>query len=233
MTNSPETEYVDRILDLNPLEQSTEILAQRHAFLHPQAHSAQIFDTHSDHFERREQAVQQIQSLRNVFWSLKQPMLLQQLEQIDVTEFPDLALGLSRLRMIAELKDSFQRLKQHHACFDEFYEPFCSLVVAPPGTADELRTTLLEASRRESADFDFVGPEDYDRAASIIQREFPELYQLETYWLNQIARTTKQGKSIRRTIKILYFLIASTLGITILLSLIYVFSAFDISFGSH
>lgn len=233
MTETHETDYVRQLLQMNPVEQSTEIVTLRHNFLHPQDKLGRTVNEEFSSEDRREHAIKKIEAVRKHFWSLKERMLYQQLEEIEVSEFPDLALALSRLTKIVELRASFQRLRQHYTCFEDFHDQFCALVIASPGKTDDLRMAFLDASRQEPSGFDLRGPEDYHRVVTTIQQEFPELYQLEKYWLNQVAASTKQHSSIRRTVRILYFSIAAALGLTLFLCLIYVLDFVSIPFWSQ
>lgn len=222
MTSAPEREqeYLSRLLQMNPLGQTGEILARRQHFLNPESSARPFLDDQDLHFvDRKQQVRRQLASIRNNFWQLDARVLLKQLAELDVDEFPDLGFAVSRLQQVAKLKSSFQVLQHHHACFGEFYNQFTRLVIAAPDEAEQLRTLNQEEADFELADLDLHTTRDYRRIAEVIQKEFPELYELEKYWLNLVAVSGKEKSSINRTVHILYFLIIAALVLVLLLGL--------------
>lgn len=220
MTDSVETDYLSRLLQLNPLGQTEEILARRHHFLNPKSSARLFLDDQVLHFsDRKQQTRKELEAIRKNFWQINASSLLEQLEALDVDEFPDLGFAVSRLKQVAGLKSSFQRLQHHHTCFDEFFEQFSRLVIAAPDEAEKLRTSKTELTDFELADFDLHSPRDFRRIAEVIRKEFPELYELEKYWLNQIAASGKEQSSINRTVQILHFLISAALILVVGLGL--------------
>ncbi|QDT88447.1 hypothetical protein [Gimesia algae] len=186
MTDSRETEYVKQLLQMNPLEQPLEILSLRHDFLKPQTGGRPIVDASLSIFERKEQTLKNMEALRKCLWKLDDESLRAQVEAIDISEFPDLAISYSRLKAAADHRDSFRQLRQHRHCFPEFFNQFCGLVSASPQKATERRAECMEASRKGSFDTRNRSPKDYYRIAHSIQQELPELYQLEKPWLSHI-----------------------------------------------
>lgn len=222
MTSAREREqdYLSRLLQLNPLGQTGEILARRDHFLNPESSARPFLDDQDLHFvDRKQQVRRQLETIRNNFWQLEVHALQTQLAALDVDEFPDLGFAVSRLQQVAKLKSSFQVLQHHHACFDDFYNQFTRLVIAAPDEAEQLRTLNQEATDFELADLDMHTTRDYRRIAEVIQKEFPELYELEKYWLNQVAAAGNQQSSINRTVHILHFLIVACLVLVLLLGL--------------
>jgi hypothetical protein len=122
MTDSRETKYACRLLQMNPLEQPMEILAVRRQFLKSEARSESLIDESISLLDRKEQTIKNLETLRKQFWLLKDEVLNQQIADIDIADFPDLALALNRLQTVANHKDSFRRLKEHPECFESFFE---------------------------------------------------------------------------------------------------------------
>lgn len=186
MTKSRETEYVRQLLQMNPLEQSTEIIAKRRDFLLPQDRVSHIVNEHDSFDERKEQVIKNINALRKCLWSLDSKALSQQIEAINVSEFPDLVISVTRLKAIADCRDSFRRLQKHPDCVTQFFNLFCDLVVASPQKASRLRADYFNVARKRVIEPRFRILKEHRRIALIIQREFPELYMLEKPWFNQI-----------------------------------------------
>ncbi|MCH9725801.1 MAG: hypothetical protein K0U86_12970 [Planctomycetes bacterium] len=191
MTKSQKTDYLRRMLQMNPLEQSTEIVALRCQFLKVENHSENLIDDSSSLFDRKEQTIKNLELLRKQFWVLKDEVLNQQIADIDIKNFPDLALALNRLQTVANHKDSFRRLKEHPECFESFYEQFCKLVVTSPGKLNETREPCLNTPPSEAWDFDYRDSSDYRKIVHIIEEDFPELYRLEQAWLRKLLVAKK------------------------------------------
>ncbi|MFH1303118.1 MAG: hypothetical protein ABIK07_18810 [Planctomycetota bacterium] len=214
MTESRETDYASRLLNMNPLEHASEILVLRKRFLHPQEHAAKTLDEYADASDRREQIVKNINALKSGFWSLPETTLQQQLEMMDISDFPELTLALSRLKNIAEHRESFLRLKQHPDFFEEFFDQFCKLVLASPREAADLRIAFFNEFLNRSNGASHHKPKAYYRIAQVIQREFPELYALENIWLSQIIAKQKklkvfgQSEIVMATVAVLVMILA-------------------------
>lgn len=217
MTVSPKQEYLSQVLQMNPLDQPAEILIRRKQFLQPQSDSRQFDTMNTSNEERKTQTLEQINSLRKHFWSFKSGMIEQQLNEIDLSDFPELTFASGRLRKIATLRESFARLKHRCEGHEEFYEQFCTLVISSPAEAERLRSASFTRPKATEDDFELVRPGDDRKIARIVQQDFPELYAVEKDWLNQLAATSKKSNAIRYMVRTLYTLIAITVGISILL----------------
>ena len=90
-----------------------------------------------------------------------------------------------------------------------------------PEEAERLRTRNGESTSIELADLDLNTPREYQRIAEVVQKQFPELYELEKYWLNQVAVSGRERSSINRTVNVLYALIIASIGLVLLLALFY------------
>ncbi|MDF1746089.1 MAG: hypothetical protein P1V19_20485 [Gimesia sp.] len=186
MNETRKIDYARRLLQMNPLEQPRDILALRRDFLKPESELGNSINESVSFDDRKEQTIKNIDSLRKGLWTLDSQTLRKQIEAIDISGLPDLAVSLSRLKAIAGHRESFQKLQDHPACFPQFYEQFCSLVSASPQRIVKLRAEYLDASRKGDMDPRYRNPREYFRIAKVIRREMPELYELEKPWLEQI-----------------------------------------------
>lgn len=219
MTAQLETEYLKRLLDLNPLEQTQMIIATRRQFLHNQSESPQAA-VQSDEPEMKNGLLNQIEQIRTQFWSLDKAELEQQLQTIDVSEFPELAVAVARMKRVASHRQSFERLKQHPFCFPEFYQQFTTLVLAPSRRAGELRAQYLE-EMRHPVHANAPTLKSYQRITQTIGLEYPELKALERFWFNQIIQRPKPRKMRPETMENLFlgsiFSIAASILLGVLL----------------
>lgn len=218
MTETKNTDYLHKLLQMNPLEKSSEIVRLHCNFLHPQKHQVKISDLTLDISERRELTIKKLESLRKQIWTLDEIALRQEIEATNVSEFPELAVSLSKIKTITNYRESFRRLKQHPACFEQFFNQFCTLVVASPGDAGELRLSYLKASREATSGHK---PCEYRRIARVIQQEFPELEALEKVWLCQIGLESKVRKSPKRFLVLLQITVVLLSLVTMLTMLLF------------
>jgi hypothetical protein len=181
-------DYLVQQLKRNPLEEAFSVLDHRARWLQQKTTSRPTLDDHDTYLAHKEQVLKNMAALRSVFWSLKTPFLQQQLAAIDVAEYPDLSVSLQRLQAVAAQRESFLRLKQHPACFEAFYKPFCELVIAPPHQMAALQEQFLQKFHTDLPEQPTHNPRDYRRMVAVLQQEFPEIYVLEQTWLNQPAR---------------------------------------------
>lgn len=203
MTASIESNYLQQQLLLNPLDQAQDIIATRQRFLRrntqPVESAAQTNES-----EERNRILKQIEQIRSQFWSLDKTGLQQQLETIDVSAYPDLAVSVTRMQQVASLRKSFQRLEQNPVCFPEFYGQFCSLVIASPREAGELRSRYLDEIRNPPANSKVHSLQSYWRVVKVIELEYPELKVLERFWLNQLSMKSKPRKMSSETLEKLF-----------------------------
>ncbi|WP_298865654.1 hypothetical protein [uncultured Gimesia sp.] len=216
MTESHETDYLFRMLQMNPLDQPEEILDLRRGFLKPETDSSTLLKEAISFDDRREQTIKNIDALRKILWTLDSQTLNKQIETINIFDFPDLVVSLSRLKAVSEHLESFHKLQDHPACFPQFYEQFCTLVTASPQRVVKQREEILNSLRKGTTDPRYRSLNEYYRIAKVIRAEMPELYALEKSWLEQIITRRKSNtlfgsvvfKIIEAVIAIIAFLVA-------------------------
>lgn len=183
VNSARDIEYLQRVLRLNPLDSAPEIMAARQ--LHREASDeAPLFFESPE--ERHEGLANHLEFLRKSFWSRSEAEIRRQLDELPLTEFPDLKLAATILRSIAPRLPAFARLKEHPDCFPEFLELFQNLVLASPKQAVALRRRLLSAARVGEAFPIRRSSQEFRRIAHTIEVEFPELASLQTCLLAQI-----------------------------------------------
>ena len=166
----------------------------RRDFLNPESHSGTLVKESISFVDRKEQTIKNIDALRKGLWTLDSQTLRKQIEAIDISDLPDLAVSLSRLKAVSERLESFQKLQNHSACFPQFYEQFCTLVTTSSQRIVKQRAEFLNASRKGATDPRYRSPKEYYRIARVIHREMPELFELEKPWLEQIITRRNSSK---------------------------------------
>jgi hypothetical protein len=193
--------YLQRILQMDPLEQPVQILAVRAAWQNNQ----EVLDLNDSlqvlRIDRYQKTAKQIAGIRDQFWKWDQEVLQQQLESISADEFPDLKVAVLILCAVSTRRDSFRRLQTHPACFPEFLETFQKLLVASPRQAVALRDELETASLYGLSFPACRSPREFQRIARVIQDEFPELAALQNAIVSQLA----SGQFYNRLMKSNFF----------------------------
>lgn len=208
MPTNRETVYLQRVLQLNPLEESTGILATRRAFQHADD-AAPLFVEERPFEERHRIAGECLDRLRQDFWSLDKQQLAARLNELDVTDFPDLAVGVSRMKAAAERREAFRRLEKHPHCFPQFLEGFTRLVIAAPRKAADIRRAELAQARGGIAHPVYRSAREYKRIARVVEQEFPELFVLEEEWLRKIVGKNNRIRLPKSAPYIIWYLVTA------------------------
>lgn len=181
--NRDPAEYLASVLLLNPIFQADEILAARDRFLGRESQgdaSQEIWQLQ----EQREELQTQIDLVRENFWTMKPKELRAALEDLKVDQFPDLSLAAERLQAAFRVRSEFPTLSQHKHCDQELFEKLKEIAVAAPREAGRTKQAFF---LRTSANLKL-----HRRCRAMIKtlrKEFPELFQLEREWLQQIEST--------------------------------------------
>jgi hypothetical protein len=181
--NRDPAEYLASVLLLNPIFQADEILAARDRFLGRESQadaSPEIWQLQ----EQREELQTQIDLVRENFWTMKPKELREALEALKVDQFPDLSLATERLRAAFRVRSEFPKLSQHKHSDQELFEKLKEIAVAAPREAGRTKQAFF---LRTSANLKL-----HRRCRAMIKtmrKEFPELFQLEREWLQQIEST--------------------------------------------
>ena len=181
--NRDPAEYLASVLLLNPIFQADEILAARDRFLGCESSvndAQEVWQLQ----EQREALQSQIDSLRENFWKTRPKELREALEGLKVDQFPELTLAVERLQAAFRVRAEFPKLSQHDGCDQELFEKLKEIAVAAPRDAGRTKQAFF---LRTSSNLKL-----HRRCCVMIKtlrREFPELFQLELEWLQQIERT--------------------------------------------
>ncbi|MDA0833122.1 MAG: hypothetical protein O3A29_07550 [Planctomycetota bacterium] len=183
-TSKRDTAYLRSVFKMNPINDSKKLLAYRKAYLLADG-SAPVIADEGTAAERLELTSQRVDALRNQFWNFDRDELNRRLDELNVDEFPELAVAVDCMKGVAERWESFQKLASHPHCFPEFLDAFRAIAIAPPGKVVQMRHSALtdarEGSWRRSS-------REIRRAARLVQQKFPALAALERDWLAQMTQ---------------------------------------------
>jgi hypothetical protein len=179
--------YVLRALQLNPIHQAEAILSLRREYF---AYAAAV-TTPADSVSIREvrmQIVEEIETLREEFWTLSQKDVEGAAARIATERFPDLHPAAERLRVAARLRPALLKLEQHPLFQTEFYADLQTVLIGSPAAAREARTRVDQRWRGT-----------YHRTAvrrmvRYLKHKTPEIIDLEPEWFATLMgqRTPQQ-----------------------------------------
>jgi hypothetical protein len=176
-------EYLKQVLTLNPLAEAETILDHRHRLLgtatrQPPTRAADGVKSS----EQREIALRVIDDVRAKFWSLPLESLRSQLDAVDFRPFPELKMAADRLRLVATFRPDFPRLAQHPKTHLSLFGFFKNAIVLPPREAGAYKERCLQNLSNSDA------LKICKKMVRTMQKDFPDLYQLEPDWLGQILK---------------------------------------------
>lgn len=176
-------EYLKQVLTLNPLAEAETILDRRHRFLgiavrQPLTRTAD----EGKSSEQRAIARRVIDEVRTKFWNMPLESLRSQLDAVDFRPFPELKMAADRLRLVATFRPDFPRLAQHPKTHLSLFGFFKNAVVLPPREAGAYKERCLQNLSASDA------LKVCQKMVRMMQKEFPDLYQLEPDWLGQVLK---------------------------------------------
>lgn len=185
-------DYLRAALQLNPVEQSARILRCRTQFLGLQSSEPAAPDRAEEQAKhrvlRRQHARTRIEQLRNEFWTAPLGTVRDGIASLDVSDFPELRPALDRLHSVLVHRPRFPQLAAEPDRESNLFKALQKIVVQAPQEAAATRERFLRwlQGRPER-----VRP--VKRMIRLLQRKFPELYELESEWLEHV----KQVRSSR------------------------------------
>jgi hypothetical protein len=186
MADSAGIEYLREVLRLDPLEDAERILALRQSRLAGADAVGVAVGDDGDQDDRR-RAAAALDRLRRDFWMLDEARFRGRLEELDERRFPELAVALARLRVVASHRQALLDPCEPTDPAAPFAEALRRVLVAPPRDAALLRdahlAALVEAARRRDPRLQAA-----QRLIARIAEQQPELHLLEDEWLAAIGR---------------------------------------------
>lgn len=194
MTTSSREEKVQRYLDLvfrmNPVWQAVEVLDFRRKALGLKRHDLDKGPSQADLGAQRNLVRRQIAHLQGEFWKLPLERLQHSLNAIDVQRVPEFGPVVSRLKTAADCRGEFPKLSQMPGMDLPLFNAFRSAAVLPPVEAGRVRDRFLRSiddRKRMKA---------VQKAAKLIQTEYPALYALEQDWFATLTKMKRVTSSV-------------------------------------
>ena len=174
-------QYLYHALQLNPVTQASAIIRRRSRCLGLDNRSVEN-PSNQDTTAIRANLRKRIDTLRNQFWTMHGARIRQELESMPVEEFPELKMSVNRLRTMTTYRDEFQKLAAHPKKNINLLNTFKRVVMSPPVQAGQIKEKYLRNMAMDP------NAERVKLMAKVIRKEFPQLYELESDWFNEIIR---------------------------------------------
>lgn len=188
MTRPVTPEYLKRQLELDPRTSAARIIALRGR----QLGLATATRKEAIQSLQTPQAVagarSALESIRSQFWTLPLDQLHQQLAEIDLRPYPELANVVEQLQQAATIRAEFPKLAQRLNGDLGLFHCVKQSVTMPPrdvaGMKESVMRSLLAGENVKS----------YKSSANIIKTEFPQIYALQREWFDDILTSRKMRR---------------------------------------
>jgi hypothetical protein len=190
-TDAERNAYLRAVLQMNPLHRAEEVLALRNRYCRVRRPAARAAATEADPRELRQQAVDGLQRVRELFWKERLTVLQQTLDGLPLKAFPDLRKAGQRLKILAAHRQDFPALAESPGFDPELFGRLKQILVVSPREAGPLKEAVQES---------FAEPGSRKRALrmlTLLERELPDVYALEQDWFD-LLRSAKASRWIRR-----------------------------------
>lgn len=188
MTRPVSLEYLSRQLKMDPRTSASRIIALRNKQLGVMARGGPESTQRLQTPQEVASARSAIESIRKQFWSLPLEALNQQLAEIDVRPYPELATVVDQLKQAAAIRADFPKLAQRLDGDLGLFHCVKQAVTMPPRDVAGMKETVM---RRLLAGEDV---KSYKAAAKIIKQEFPSIYGLQREWFDDIIKAKRLSR---------------------------------------
>lgn len=192
-TASQKRKYLARVLRMNPVNQSDQIIKLRNRLLGKNSSESDLLADQARMTKIRDRVAKQIDEIRNQMWRLHPSRLTEMLNAIDASQLPEMKNAVTRLQTVIDSHSNIQQLSQHHSQHINFVNTFKRVIMLPPRESGALKESYLRQI--------VVSPElkQIQRSVISLQREFPQLYSMEADWLSQIQNMKGRATSLEQS----------------------------------
>ena len=189
MTQTDPKKYAQAMLRLNPYNSAQQIVEQRARYLGLENQASTRPGADAELPRRRQTAEAALAEIRSDFWISPLPQIQSRLAALKLEGMPDLAASATRMARAAEVRPEFERLYAERKINKPFVDALRQIVVLPPAAAgqtkDQQEHELSRWRKRRSA----------KKTVRFINRNYPQIYQLEREWFNHIASARRIARS--------------------------------------
>lgn len=174
-------EYLLRQLSRNPIHESAEIIAMRAQAFELKATAPPAVPSASP-AGQRQQVKAQLDNIRNQCFSAPIDPLINQLGQLPLADYPDLAALGKRLQVILESRSKLPALSANKRFDGDFFRCLKKVLVSPSRDVSVLREQVLSSFRQRKIRL------RGQAMVRLIRDELPELYAMEADWLGSLLK---------------------------------------------
>jgi hypothetical protein len=174
-------DYVHHCLQLNPATQAREILLRRSQALGLTLPDEPLgVDAARGRQDLRTRLQGQLDAIRQVFWTQPVAVLQQDLNRLDVADFPELLSSVNRLRYLSDLRDQVVYLTGCPNINANLLNTLKRVFMLPPQEAGRLKNQYLAALPSNPA------LPQIQAMVQMMAQQVPQLYQVEQVWFDQM-----------------------------------------------
>lgn len=175
--------YLTSQLARNPIHQSGDIVSHRaKAFKLAPVQSSPAAAVASASSDQRPKLRKALEDLRSRSFTASVEESLASIDKLDLAPFPDLAALADRLRVILKSRSALPQLSGHPKFDGDFFSCLKKVLVSPPRDVSVLREQVLASFRHRK------NRKRGQAMVKLLKAELPELYALESDWLESLLR---------------------------------------------
>jgi hypothetical protein len=180
-SSEQKTAYLKKVFSLNPVYDAAKMVELRSVYCGLSAETPTSTNP-VDLDERKRRIKKRLESIRASFWNSTAPQLRKELDALHARDFPELKIGVDRLKTLTLYREDIQALAKHPLKEINLYNTFRRVVMLPPRKAAAVKQKYL----RDLAHSDVKSK--VEKMVKMIQKEYPQLYEIESSWFQQISR---------------------------------------------
>jgi hypothetical protein len=192
VTQTDPKNYAQALLRLNPYDSAQQIVEQRARYLGLDNQASTKTGADAQLPRRRQTAEAALAEIRSDFWISPLPQIQSRLAALKLEGMPDLAASATRLAYAAVVRPEFERLHAERRVNQPFVDALRQILVLPPAAAgqrkDQQEHELCRWRKLRSA----------KSTVRFINRNYPQIYQLEREWFDHIALASRFARPVKR-----------------------------------
>ena len=192
MTQTDSKKYAQALLGLNPYNSAQQIVEQRARYLGLDNQAPTKPGADAQLPRRRQTAEAALAEIRSDFWISPLPQIQSRLAALKLEGMPDLAASATRLAQAPKFDPEFERLYAERKVNKQFVDALRQILVLPPAAAgqrkDQQEHELCRGRKLRSA----------KSTVRFIDRNYPQIYQLEREWFDHIASASRFARPVKR-----------------------------------
>lgn len=191
MTPTESKKYAQAMLRLSPYHSAQQIVEQRALYLGLDRQASTNPEADAALPRRRQTAEAELTRIRSDFWNSPLPQIQSRLAELKLEGMPDLAAAAQRLALAAEVRPEFERLFAEPNVNKQFVDALRQIVVLPPAAARHAK------DQQENEPWRWRKGPSARKTMRFIDRNYPQIYQLEREWFDHIASARRVVRASR------------------------------------